>query len=51
MILLYTLPLFLLRTVHKRRPQSGGCLCSADKGGFFRYGRPHFFVQKASGFS
>jgi len=50
-----TSSMFLIRTVHKRRPQSRG-LSSADifrtRGrGFIRSGRPHFLAQKASDFS
>jgi len=31
--------------------KGGLCLSSADKGEFFRCGRPHFLVQKTSDFS
>jgi len=41
----------LLGAVRNRRSQSGeGGLSSADKGGFFRCGRPHVLVQKTSDF-
>jgi len=36
-------------TVHKRRPQSGGCPVRTRRGGgrVFRCGRPHFLAQKS----
>jgi len=43
----------LLRTIHKRRSQSGeGRLSNADIwGGVFRCGRPHFLMQNTTDFS
>jgi len=41
-----------LGAVHKGRPQSRGEGCvQCEQGGFFRYGRAHFLIQKTPDFS
>jgi len=53
----YTISIGLLGAVHKKTSAVRGGVCPVrtfceQRGGvFFRCGRPHFFVQKTSGFS